>query len=167
MHHQERSGQTAPPSCWLLPTAKRPTSPSPADGTDIYFIKNKRQPSRVFRDPILSRPDRIGSLKSSKCSFSPSHSYEPDDDMPTPRCDPTPDGHQTPKRELPIIVRPVDRYRTCVSDLERTGALHCEPRRNKPAGRRPLFPSLTELRHWTRFEQDGRRERNEWDGEAW
>lgn len=54
--------------------------------------------------------------------------------MPTPRCDPTPDGRQTPKGgaahqavtvTASIIVRPVDRYRTCVSDLERTGALAC------------------------------------------
>lgn len=42
---------------------------SPTDGTDIYFIKNKRQPSRVFRDPILSRPDRIGSLVKSASFF--------------------------------------------------------------------------------------------------
>lgn len=105
---------------------------SPTDGTDIYFIKNKRQPSRGFRDPILSRPDRIGSLVKSASFFSlipmSLMTCQPRDAIPHQTGVNPPKGgaaHQAVTATASIIVRPVDRCRTCVSDLERTGALLC------------------------------------------
>lgn len=131
MHNQERSVQTALPSCWLS-TAKRPNSCRQQTAQTFIFIKNKRQPSRVFRDPILSRPDRIGSLVKSASFFSlipmSLMTCQPRDAIPHQTGVNPPKGgaaHQAVTATASIIVRPVDRCRTCVSDLERTGALVC------------------------------------------
>lgn len=98
---------------------------SPTDGTDIYFIKNNRQPSRVFRNPILSRPGRIGSLVKSASFFSlipmSLMTCQPRDAIPHQTGVNPPKGgaaHQAVTATASIIVRPVDRCRTCVSDLE-------------------------------------------------
>lgn len=131
MHNQERSVQTALPSCWLS-TAKRPNSCR--QQTAQTFISSRTRDSRAGFSGILFLAGRIGSDRSSKVhlffSLIPMSlmTCQPRDAIPHQTGVNPPKGgaaHQAVTATASIIVRPVDRYRTCVSDLERTGALVC------------------------------------------
>jgi hypothetical protein len=83
-HNQERSGQTTdarisaatPPSRRLSRVSTRNVR-THQQTAQTFISSRERQPSRVFRGPILSRPDRIGRSSRQSALFPPP--YEPDD----------------------------------------------------------------------------------------